>query len=499
MMKKLSGLFLSLLLLLNFALPAGAEIGNKQALIPFTVVFKSETLPSDAENVIKKLGGKIIYKVPEIGVVQVQAPANFAKAALNETMISVATPSFMVEIPEVEKLSLDVHALDVEKASLYNDYQWDIKRVTNNGKSFQFHTGNHKIVVGIIDTGIDLNHPDVQKNLLPGSKNFVPPGGVYGVDQSETGDPKDIQDRNGHGTHVAGTIAGNGAILGVAPDVGFRAYRVFGAEGGAYSTWIIAAIVAAANDGVDVINMSLGGIYTKGQVWWTDPTTGEKYRLGNDVADYVAYMRAAKYAEKKGALIVVSAGNSALNATNKKEVTDYANEKYGPLGYEFVGASFYTPASLPNVVTVSSTGPKDELALYSNYGAGFVEVAAPGGNYETYLKYQSEGRFDEYINQRLFEKEFNLSSVPQVTYTYNNNGNVIGYQYVAPSYAWYIGTSMAAPKVSAVAALLFASHEGISPSKVKDLLQKTAEDLGKTGYDPYYGHGLVNAYRALAY
>ncbi|TCO61516.1 S8 family peptidase [Caldanaerobacter subterraneus] len=497
-MKRLMVFFIAFVLLFTFAAPQfGFGDTLKSEELPFTVVFVDETLPNNASEIIRELGGEVIYEIPEIGVIQAKAPASFVKKAVKHPSILVVTPSLITELPEIKSIPLEMDGVNLEKAVYYNMYQWDIKRVTNNGKSFELGTGNHEVVVGIIDSGIDLNHPDIQANLLPGSKNFVPKGGIYGVDLSETGNLYDVQDRNGHGTHVAGTIAGNGVILGVAPDVGIRAYRVFGAEGGAYNVWIIKALIAAANDGVNVINMSLGGIYIKGQVWWTDPDTGERIKLGNDVADYVAYMRAAKYAEKKGALIVVAAGNDGLNATNRKEVIDYANEKYGPYGYEFKGAGFYTPASLPNVVTVSATGPNDELAMYSNYGAGFVDVAAPGGNLELYYKYLNEGRFDEYINQRLYTKEFNLSSVPIVQYQYNDKGQIIGYTYVRPGYSWYVGTSMATPKASAVAALLFAKHKDASPSQVKVMLQNSAEKIGKPGKDIYFGYGLVNAYRAL--
>lgn len=497
-MKKVLTVLLSVMLILGFVLPVQAADGQtNEETIPFTVVFKNSTLPGNMDKVIEDLGGELVYEIPEIGVVQVEAPASFAKHAMKHSSIQVASPSLVEKIPEVDSIPLETEGVNLEDAVLYEAYQWDIKRVTEDGNSFDLNTGHHDVVVGIIDTGIDLNHPDVQQNLLPGSKNFVPAGGIDGVDQSETGDITDVQDRNGHGTHVAGNIAGNGAILGVAPDTGFRAYRVFGAEGGAYSAWIMKAIVEAANDGVDVINMSLGGIYIKGQIWYTDPATGERMKMGNDVAEYVAYMRAAKYAEKKGALIVTSAGNDGLNASNKKEVLEFANEQYGPLGYEFVGAGFYTPASLPNVVTVSATGPNDELSVYSNYGPGFIDVAAPGGDLKLYNEYMENGNFDEYLNNRLFEQEFNLSSVPTVEYSYNEDGQIVDYTYTGPGYSWYVGTSMAAPKVSAVAALLFAEHEGATPKKVKNLLQQSAEDIGKKGKDKYFGHGLSSAYRAL--
>jgi subtilisin family serine protease len=83
------------------------------------------------------------------------------------------------------------------------------------------------------------------------------PAGETG-DPTETGDPADYTARLGHGSHVAGDIAGNGRIYGVGPNLGFRAYRVFGASGGSDTATITAAMISAANYGVDVISMSLG-------------------------------------------------------------------------------------------------------------------------------------------------------------------------------------------------------------------------------------------------
>src|SRR5690606_24472833 len=143
--------------------------------------------------------------------------------------------------------------------------------------------------------------------------------GFSGTDPTETGDATDYEDRNGHGSHVAGTIAGNGRILGVAPNVGYKAYRVFGAEGGSPTAAIAAAMIDAVDDGVDVISMSLGGFAMMGQYTWTDPVTGETFKLGNDVADRAIYKRAVKYANDHGVTVVVAAGNDELNATKKKE------------------------------------------------------------------------------------------------------------------------------------------------------------------------------------
>lgn len=75
--------------------------------------------------------------------------------------------------------------MDKSKAALWG-LQWDIQRITNNGESYKLGTGSHNVVVGIVDTGIDRDHRDLVKNLMPGSKNFVPAGGFQGTESSET-------------------------------------------------------------------------------------------------------------------------------------------------------------------------------------------------------------------------------------------------------------------------------------------------------------------------
>jgi subtilisin family serine protease len=317
-------------------------------------------------------------------------------------------------------------------------------------------------VVGIVDTGVSTQHLALNANLL-GGQNFVNdgPGGTVVA--------TDIEDKNGHGSHVAGAIAGNGRILGVGPDLGFRAYRVFGATGGASTVRLISAIVAATNDGVDVISMSIGGYDGIAKYIWTDPETEISYR-GKDVADFVAYRRAVSYALAHGILVVAAAGNEGINIANPRSVTDYLNAAYGEYGYAFQGASRKVPGTLPGVLTVSATGPDKSLASYSNYGPGAIDVAAPGGDSQ---RYPAPDWFTDLC----------LGA-------YKDGG-----------YVWMAGTSMATPKVSAVAALIIdqAKTAGVTltPQQVVAKVQQTAVDLGKPGVDPFFGKGFVSAYNAV--
>lgn len=167
----------------------------------------------------------------------------------------------------------------------------------------QFGGTGAGVTVGVIDTGIDYTHPDLggagpgttyPTARVVGGHDFV--GDLY----TGCGDPlqpdDDPMDQNGHGTHVAGIIgaraAGPNGVTGVAPAVTFRAYKVFGADGDTCSSTVIAAIERAVQDGVQVINMSLGSEGTE-----TDPDA-----------------RAANNAVLAGVVVVASAGNRGPGA-----------------------------------------------------------------------------------------------------------------------------------------------------------------------------------------
>lgn len=460
--------------LLAAAVPAAGATGASGTY--WTVVFDGEPLPGDAEALVAAAGGTVTYRLPEVGVLQVRGgPATLQRLLQTPGVLAVG-PSIPVALPDVQAVALEPESSHLNPpGDLYARYQWDIKRVTGNGASWGLSggTGSHDVVVGVIDTGIYAAHPDLAGNLLPGSRNFVPAGGFLGLEPYEAGDPTDVTDRHGHGTHVAGAIAGNGRIYGVGPNLGFRAYKVFGARS-AFSEWIWAAMIAAADDGTDVINLSLGGYDFIGQVFYVDPDTGRRYALGNDAYYHVAIRRVVRYVTGKGTVVVASAGNDALNATRKKDATDYFNalfERYG-LPFYVVGATFRAPGGVPGVITVSATGPDDSLASYSTYGPGYVTVSAPGGDFRRWP-------------QPGWWLDMNLSSWSRDSV-------------VRPaSYVFAAGTSMAAPKASAVAALIVNRYGPMPPERLASIVAGTADDLGQTGYDGFYGSGLVNAYRAL--
>lgn len=483
MKRKIAFAVLSGLLTASLFIAPGSFVSAKSSSNPYLVVFKND-LPSDYEDLIEEAGGEVVRALPEIGAVEIKSnERGFLKNLKGVRGIQAANLAFTHKLgyKKIDRSAADGQPVtDIpqpEDIDSYWEYQWDMQRITNDGKSYDIETGGtnrrHKAVVGVIDSGIDPDHPDLRDNLL-GGMNFVPAG----IDSSETGDLDDIRDRDGHGTHVAGSIAGNGKIKGVGPNLGLRVYRVFPENDGAPTSWIAAAIIQAADDEVDVINMSIGGFDAISR--YTFQGEGSY----SDVADILIWKRAIDYAVKKGVTVVVAAGNESLNLNNPTEITRYMNETYGDLGFEFKGASKEVPGQVPGVITVSSSTEwsEDEIAFYSNYGTRSIDVAAPGGDNGPI--YAETGDLD----QRDFHYR-TLSTWPTYLDPYFTSN--------LHDYALLHGTSMAAPKVAGIAGVIKAANPDLKPSQVANLIKKTAIDMGKRGTDQYFGAGEANAYKAL--
>ena len=222
---------------------------------------------------------------------------------------------------------------------------WNINAIGAPEAWASGYTGNG-VTVAIVDTGVDLDHPDLRTNL------FVNPGEIpgNGIDDDGNGFVDDVSgydfadndananDESGHGTHVAGTIAAanNGfGATGIAPNATILPVRVLGANGSGSTLDVAAGIRYAANMGADIINLSLGGGYSR------------------------AIDSAIQYAKSVGALIVAAAGNESSSVP----------------GYP---ARF--SANSENVISVGAFNSSDRLARFSNdVGTSrSVQVDAPG-------------------------------------------------------------------------------------------------------------------------
>lgn len=469
----------------SFNLQTSATSPTKSYLI----AYNQSSLPKTYQTDIKNAGGVVINAIPEIGGLEVRSSnPNFLSNLKSNASIIAANVEMNYKLDDEQPAGADGKpvTLTPDKDGTYWSSQWDIQHLTNNGKSFGIESGGteakgkvtHKAVVGVIDTGIDANHPDLKANYV-GGQSFVPAGGYSGDDTSEKGDKTDVKDREGHGTHVAGSIAGNGKIKGVGPNLGIMAYRIFDSSGSAPTAPIVEAIIQAAKDKVDVVNMSIGGYDNLKYEF-----NGTRY---SDIADVLLWKRAIKYAVNNNVTIVTSAGNESLNYADKKSLTDYLNANYGDTNLVFKGVTIETPGGLPGVITVSSSNQwsKDQLAFYSNYGNSFITVAAPGG--DNGQKYAATGN----LNDRDFTYRA-LSTWPTYLAPYFTT---IDPEH--PGYAYLHGTSMASPKVAGIAGVIKAAHPDYKPAQVEALIEKTALDYGKPGHDALFGSGEANAYTAL--
>lgn len=338
--------------------------------------------------------------------------------------------------------------LESEEDSTYTRWLWDIELVTQNGASRDIESGNHGVKVGIVDSGLDFNHPDLKANIVSKGRSLI--DGVA-----------DTQDYMGHGTMVAGSIAANGHIKGIAPEIGIVPYKVFH-TGNADSSDVVEAIVAAANDDMDVINLSLG-VY-------------KSLKNKDEKAVYEAYKRALKYAEKENSFVVASSGTESagfdiFNAKKLAAARGFSED-----------AQLHMPGGLDDVFTVAATNKDNALTFYSNYGKN-VSIGAPGGDYGPLA---DQGLYD-------------VRHMTLTTYPTNLMQSITSeYAGFEKGYEFMTGTSLAAPKVSATAALVIAEYEEVHGKKptvheVKRILENGAVKSDKKNL----GAGIVNAYNSL--
>lgn len=409
----------------------------------------------------------VVYDIPEIGLIQIKAEKEKIEELKKDPSVEEISSSISIVSPQRTLEDAPQLQLTPNVSSIW-DLQWDVKQVTHDGKSYDTFKGTHNVVVGIIDSGLDTNHPDLEKNIVGNSKNLVPKGGFRGEEQDENGDVNYLKDKRGHGTQTAGLIAANGSMKGVAPEVGIRAYRVFGGSS-ADPIWIAKAIIEAAKDDVDVINLSLGSYLINGTIYY------KENKSTKELAEIKAYKKAIQYANRMGSIVVAAAGNDGIDVTNSEAMDKLLKREILEEGVTYKGKGLDVPASLPGVITVVSTGPTEELSLFSNYGKGFADIAAPGGDIRFFNTYGNTWMKDGW-----FKKE-------QVISTQANGG-----------YAYGIGTSLAAPKVSGALALIIDKYQ------FKDSPQKATRHLYRFGVDEnskksyLLGNGILDIYNAIS-
>lgn len=315
---------------------------------------------------------------------------------------------------------------------------WDLK-LMHTDQAWNVSRGSG-VVVAVVDTGVDITHPDLAGNVWtnPGEipDNGIDDDGNGFIDDvhgwSVLSNSNQIDDSIGHGTHLAGTIAAqdnNGiGMVGVAPDATIMPVQVFSESSDAFT--LSQGILYAVHNGADVINNS-----------W-EMCSGNCPSAGV-VEDAVRTAHAA------GVVVVFAAGNETADIRLR------------------------SPQNLPESIVVSATTPGDTRADFSNFG--LLDVGAPGSGDP------NDANVDEPSYGILSLKASNC------IWYYCMDDRLVGDGYVR-----FAGTSMAAPHAAGVAALILGLHPKYSPEQVRQVMRRIAVDANHNGYDTDLGYGRVD-------
>lgn len=392
---------------------------------------------------------KTIYK---ISYQSSESPLKVAKVLSGLSFVAQSEPNYRYKMT----------ATNPNDPKFVDGTQWALKQVSDHDidapEAWDIETGSSDTVVAVIDSGVDTDHPDLANNIWhnPGESgggkesNGIDDDGNGYVDDYQGWDwvtsynnaPADndpnpepdginndgwygVDDGVTHGTHVAGIIAAetnNGVgVAGVCWTCKIMALRVLDDEGWGDYTTIAEAIEYAADNGADVINMSIGGGYS-------------------NLMD-----ESIRYAYKHNVVVVAAAGNEAL------DIRTYRRSPVGNDGNQNM------------VIGVGASTSSDLLAGYSNYGAFYVDVTAPG------------------------------SSIYSTLYT---DDPAHGFN---TDYGYMSGTSMASPHVAGLAALVKSAHPTWSGPEVRDRVIDLTNNIDSLNshYTYLIGSGRINAERAL--
>jgi lantibiotic leader peptide-processing serine protease len=363
--------------------------------------------------------------------------------------------------------------------------QWDDKRMNVNA-AWSTTLGNRSVRVAVIDTGVQGSH----KELLPNydnqdSTNTIPCDTMtreFGPGVHKLIGDCSSEDKDGHGTWVAGRIAGaaNGfGSNGIAPKVQVMGIKVLAVGFGGFTSWIVDGMIHACDAGADIINMSIGG--------YDDPTRAA------DQEDYLEWVDAVNYCRAKGTAIFASAGNEhvrinrvnmtvggrALTGVGQVDAGDEGIASITPGGkksdFDLRGL-LELPAGVPGVIMVSATnnkvmpaptafswggaalGSTDQLTYYSNYGSR-IDIAAPGGARKFNIP-----RVDGGVDDVLRDGWGILGPVDpsgELCALTGGIGTFACFKVNGAGFGFLQGTSMSSPNAAGVGALTLAAHPAL--------------------------------------
>jgi lantibiotic leader peptide-processing serine protease len=542
-------------------LPSASARSNGP-LREYVVQYESGASLAEARAAVRAAGGTVVDEIDAIGAAKVVSRnASFIADATGQSalagvarnrVIGYAEPALREKVDRVESLTAASKAQGEQVATAAGaeplaGLQWDMDMIhaTTDG-SYASQPGDPRVLVGIIDTGIDSTHPDLDDNVNTSlSRNFTTDiplidGPCEEEPDASCSDPATV-DEGGHGTHVAGTVAAelNGlGISGVAPNVTLVNLRAGQDSGFFFLFETLNAYTYAADNGIDVVNMSF---FT--DPWWANcrdnpldsPAEQEQQATVIDLSN-----EALNYAYGHGVTLVAAEGN---------EHTDLGNPTYDAISPDYPPGTakvrdnidndcLVIPTEGAHVMSISALGPSGRKSYYSNYGLEQTTVSAPGGDRRDFFgtpQYNTPGTriLSSYpaelaMEEGLISQNFRSRNPLAVVDCVGNPRNAAN----CGVYVYLQGTSMASPHVTGVAALIVsefgtgttAADFGMSPAAVESRLRSTATnhacpkprlfvypDLvgadpnvpfearceGTASFNGFYGDGIVNAFAAV--
>lgn len=429
----------------------------------YVILGANGVLPANLAQQVAAAGGTLEQAIPEIGVAFASSPTPIAAASIVGAE-SVTRDLGVVGLPGARVTEMDSAEADVVNASNDTFYplQWAPPAVQAPAAWAAGFTGLGARVA-VLDGGLFNLHPDLAANVdVAHSTSFVA-GFAYNQDLGTFW----------HGTHVAGIVAAidnNIGVVGIAPQATIIGVKVLHGGTGSFESVIngiyyASTPTAQGGAGAHIINMSLGA------------TIDEKDQAQKAAVKELAKAidRATRYANDHGTTVIASAGNSEINFDVSKTLLD-------------------VPAMSARVIGVSATAPLgwalgatdfSRQASYTNTGKSIVTLAAPGGDFALPGNANCTMPIvSGTITRPCWVFDLYLSTSRGTT--------------ASGGYSWAAGTSMAAPVVSGIAALVVQKGGGLlTPAEVKAKLLQGAIDLGKAGKDEVYGFGWANAYNSV--
>jgi subtilisin family serine protease len=457
------------------SLSASKASASSRADGSYIVMANGDNFATDFTARVESLGGKVRSLHNGSGLAVVTGLNSLAAQSLSTTpgiaevdaddIVSLAQP-MRAPVDATSKIQASSTRIDPTAAVLFS-WQWNMRDINAPAAWAAGKVGAKGVTVAILDTGIDYDGLDMD-GLVDMKRSIS----LSALDDSLTAadfpDRNSITDYNGHGTNVASQVSSNAVgFAGVSAKTTLMAVKVLGYNGSGFTSDVLNGILYAADNGADVANMSLGSSFAR----------SGNHRFINVIK------RVMDYAQRKGMLVVVAAGNAATDLDHN-------------------GDEFDAYCDIHNVMCVSAIGPvlptgPDLFAFYSNFGHS-VDIAAPGGNRGNvfanwpWTNFFAPGVLGPdntswiwNICSKTLIAGFDASGAPKLACP--GDGFIDG----------YAGTSQATPHVSGLAALLVAQYGKNNPQLIRALIEGSADDLGKRGRDPQFGFGRINVARAL--